>query len=184
MVGRPNFGLTKTIRRRMIVVYLPTERMTAEWKAEAKKRGMSASRLIFELVDNELKESSLGVTPRKQLGLELDEAWCRIATLSNELDRLREENKRCQETIAEYRERLSMPLIVGESAEYVPMLAKFLQQEKVVDIQDALSRLGVGRRDTASRQAVGAAADALESMGLIERGMSDWRWKGGTHSQQ
>jgi len=183
MVGRPNFGLTKTIRRRMIVVYLPTERMTAEWKAEAKKRGMSASRLIFELVDNELKESSLGVTPRKQLGLELDEAWCRIATLSNELDRLREENKRCQETIAEYRERLSMPLIVGESAEYVPMLAKTIQEKKILDIQNALEILGISRRDTAARQAVGAAADALAKMGLIEKGMSDWRWKGGTHSE-
>ena len=183
MVGRPNLGLTKTIKRRLIAVYMPSERMAAEWKAEAKKRGMSVSRLVFELVDNELKASSLGIKPRKQLGLELDQAWCRIAALTNEVDRLREENKRCQEAIEEYRKRLSMPLVVGQSAEYMPVLAKTIQEKKVLDIQNALDTLGISRRDIAARQAVGAAADALVRMGLIEKGMSDWRWKGGASSE-
>jgi hypothetical protein len=177
-------GLTKTIKHRLICVYVPTERMAAEWKAEAKKRGLSVSRLVLELVDDELRKNSLGVTPREQLEVELDEAWRRIVALWSELDRLREENRRCQDAITEYRERLSMPVMVAdESAEYVPMLAKLIQEEKVLDIQDALSRLGVQRQDTTSRQAVGAAADALESMGLIDKGMSDWRWKTGTRSE-
>lgn len=185
MVGRPNLGLTKTIRRRAICVYLPTERMAAEWKAEAKKHGLSVSRLILELVDDELRKSSLGVTPREQLEGELDEAWSKIATLWSEVDKLREDNRRCQETIAEYRGKLSMPVRVAEkSAEYVPMLAELIHEEKVLAIQNALNKLGISRRDTEARQAVGAAADALASMGLIEKGMSDWRWKGGTRSER
>jgi hypothetical protein len=183
--GRPNLGRTKTIKERAIYLYVPTEEMVKQWKDEAAKHNLSLSKFVVEVVDDALRKNPRGVTPRDQLEDELDDAWAKITFLSSDVDSLREENKRLQETVSEYREKLSSPgKVPEESAEYVPLLLKLIQEEKVLPVQKALNMFGIGPGDTDARRAIGAAADALVQMGLIEKGMTDWRWKSGTRRRR
>jgi len=183
--GRPNLGRTKTLKDREINLYLPTVEMVKQWKAEAEKHGVSLSKFVVEVVDDVMRKNPRGLTPREHLEAELDQAWKQITVLSTEVDQLREDKRRNEETITEYRERLSKPgAVPEESAEYVPLLAELVQTEKVLPMDEARKMFGIGLGDSDALRALGAAADALTSMGLIEKGLSDWRWKGGSRRRK
>jgi hypothetical protein len=178
--GRPNLGKMKTLSERSVQVYLPTQEMVKEWKVEAEKYGLSLSKFVVEVVDDALSKNPRGLTPREQLEAELNKAWAQITVLSIEVDQLREDNKRNDETIADYRKRLATPgAVPEESAEFVPLLAQLVQEEKVLPMDNARKMFGIGPADSEALRALGAAADALVSMGLVEKGMSEWRWVGG-----
>ncbi len=175
--GRPNLGRKKTFKDRQVDLYLPTVEMVKQWKVEAEKHGLSLSKFVVEVVDDTLRKNPRGVTPREQLEDELNKTWAELTTLSIEVDHLREAQKRNEATIAEYREKLARPAVVSEeSAEYVPILAELIQEEKVLPIERAKKMFGIGDADVDALRALGAAVDALASMGLIEKGISDWRW--------
>ena len=173
-------GRMKTLKDREVNLYLPTVDMVKEWKAEADKHGLSLSKFVVEVVDDVLRKSPKGLTPREQLEDELNQVWAELTFVSTELDHLKETKKRDDATIAEYREKLARPGAVSEeSAEYVPLLAQLIQEEKVIPIQKAKNMFGIEDKDVDALRAMGAAVDALASMGLVEKGISDWRWVGG-----
>ena len=105
--------------------------------------------------------------------------------MSTEAEHLREAKKRDDATIADYREKLARPGAVSEeSAEYVPLLAQLIQEEKVIPIEKAKNMFGIENTDVEALRAIGAAVDALASMGLVEKGISDWRWVGGASGRK
>jgi len=50
-LGRPNLGRTLTLKKRAVYAYLPTEKMLKEWKADAKRHGLSLSEYIVRSVE-------------------------------------------------------------------------------------------------------------------------------------
>ena len=49
--GRPNLGRTETLKERSVYAYLPTKKMLQEWKADAKRHGLSLSEYIVRSVE-------------------------------------------------------------------------------------------------------------------------------------
>jgi hypothetical protein len=183
--GRPDLGRKKTLKDRKVDLYLPTVEMVKQWKDEAEGHGLSLSKFVVEVVDDALRKNPRGVTPREQLEDELNKTWAELTILSAEVEGLREAQKRSDATIAEYREKLAKPGAVSEeSAEYVPLLAQLIQEEKVLPIETAKKLFGIGDKDVDALRAMGAAVDALASMGLVEKGISDWRWVGGVRRKK
>ncbi|MBU0684424.1 MAG: hypothetical protein KJ653_01045, partial [Candidatus Thermoplasmatota archaeon] len=65
----------KTLKDREVNLYLPTVEMVDEWKTEAEKHGLSLSKFVVEVVDDALRKSPKGLTPREQLEDELNNVW-------------------------------------------------------------------------------------------------------------
>jgi len=51
-LGRPNLGRTKTLKKRAVYAYLPTEKMRGDWKRDAKRLGISLSDYIVKSVES------------------------------------------------------------------------------------------------------------------------------------
>jgi hypothetical protein len=49
--GRPNLGRTLTLKQRSVYAYVPTKKMLREWKADAKRHGLSLSEYIVRSVE-------------------------------------------------------------------------------------------------------------------------------------
>ncbi|MFY9606202.1 MAG: hypothetical protein WAS24_05680 [Thermoplasmata archaeon] len=183
--GRPNLGRTKTLKDREVNLYLPTVEMVNQWKTEAEKHGLSLSKFVVEVVDDALRKNPKGVTPREQLEAELKRAYAELELSIGKWEDLREVQKRNEETIAEYRERLFKPGKISEkAAEYVPRLAELIQDERVLPFVVAGKKFGIKDTDVNGFRALGSAADALARIGIIEKGILDWRWVGGARRKK
>ena len=55
--GRPNLGKTATIKKRVVMVYLPTEELVKQWKDYAARHDVSVSQFVYELVDNTIRKA-------------------------------------------------------------------------------------------------------------------------------
>ena len=52
---RPSRGKTKTIKQRVIYVYLPSLEMVEDWKRRAERAGVSLSKFVIERVEDSIR---------------------------------------------------------------------------------------------------------------------------------
>jgi len=53
---KPNKGKTKTIKKRAIYVYLPSETMAQNWKNKADQAGTSISKFVIDKVEDSIRQ--------------------------------------------------------------------------------------------------------------------------------
>lgn len=177
--GRPNLGKTETIKQRAITVYLPTEEMLGQWKAEAGRHDLSLSSFITEVVDNAIRKSTSGVTPREELEKKLNDALSELGRLKERLDLAESALKRADETIADYRGKLSKAVPVSLDAGMTSKLVALFLEKTTIETEDIAPAIGVKLDDGAGMTRVRESLDFLKVAGLVENRLFDWRWKGG-----
>ena len=182
-LGRPNLGKTETIRQRAVNVYLPTEEMLVKWKSEAERFGVPLSRFIVETVDDSIRKTPAGVTPREQLEKELNDAKAELKAVRERLDSAEAALKRADVTIAEYRSKLTNPVLPSVETELTARLIEILITEKVLNTDEVPDRLNLDMTDKVSVNRLKASVDLLKKVGLVESGMFEWRWIGGRKTE-
>src|SRR3990170_5861618 len=83
-----NRGKTKTIKKRAIYVYLPSEKMVEDWKNSADKAGVSVSKFVMERVEDSIRkeEGEEGYLSRLEL-------IKKLSSSEEELKKLRQDNR-------------------------------------------------------------------------------------------
>ena len=176
-------GKTETIRQRAVNVYLPTGEMLEKWKSEAERFGVPLSRFIVETVDDSIRKNPAGVTPREALEKELNDAKVELKTVRERLDSAEGALKRADVTIAEYRSKLTNPVLPSVETELTARLIEILITEKVLNTDEVPDRLNLDMTDKVSVNRLKASVDLLKKVGLVESGMFEWRWIGGRKAE-
>ena len=141
--GRPNLGKTETIKQRALTVYLPTEELVEKWREEAKRYGVPLSRFIVEMVDDSIRKNPAGMTPREELEKELNDVKTEMKQVKTRLESAEEALKQADTTMADYRSKLSDPLLSSEDAELTSRLIEMFLAEKVLNIDEVPDRFGI-----------------------------------------
>lgn len=81
--------VSKEVRRRTVQVYLPGEAMKADWEDAADARGLSLSKWVQHVVQDQLHREEEGITTD------------RFERVRDELDQAREEIRQLEQTIEE-----------------------------------------------------------------------------------
>lgn len=178
-LGRPNLGKTETIRQRAVNVYLPTAEMLGKWKSEAERYGVPLSCFIVETVDDSIRKNPAGVTPREALEKELNDTKAELKQSRARLESAEEALKRADVTVADYRAKLSEPVLPSTDAEFTSRLIELFLAEKVLNIDEVPEKLGVELTDSKAVERLKSSVDLLKKAGLVESGMMEWRWTGG-----
>ena len=177
--GRPNLGKTETIKQRALTVYLPTEEMVEKWREEAKRYGVPLSRFIVEMVDDSIRKNPAGMTPREELEKELNDVKAEMKQVKIRLESAEKALKQADVTIADYRSRLSDPVLSPEDAELTSRLIEMFLTEKVLNVDEVPDRFGIKLDDMEAVNRLRSSVDLLKKAGLVETGMFEWRWIGG-----
>lgn len=176
---RPNMGKTKTIKERAIYVYLPSHKMTKDWKSRAEKAGVSISKFVIYRVEDSLwrEEDEEGHPSRLELIGRLERAEDELKELGNENRLLKKLAENMDNELKRYR---AMPFTRGGfegvrrfDGEFVDLLRR---GGSYTD-GEILARLNIEPSDTELVKAVGKQLEILESYGLVEYVGGGWRWK-------
>lgn len=170
---------TDTIKERAIYVYLPSERMVAEWKKRAKKQGASISKFVIEHVENSLQQEEDPLyKPRGELVNEIN-------ALKNELRELKDDNRqkkivieRLEDELRKYRAEVFLEERFEGVRKYDRELIGILKRRGVVDGEELLQDLGIDPRESELVKAVSRQLDNLEAYGLVTATKRGWRWEG------
>lgn len=179
-LGRPDQGKLATLKKRSVYIYLDTEEMVCQWKAEAEKNDLSLSRWVTFVVDDHLLKKKEGMTRGEALEKELQDAKKENASLKGKLAESETALKRTEKTVAEYRERLANPLVSKADSDMTDRLIRILVEHKAVEVDQLPILLGVDVKDIEAIKRVHESARLLRSLGLMETDIFEWRWKGGT----
>lgn len=175
--GRPNLGKTETIRKRAVTVYLPTEEMVDEWKAEADRHGMSVSSFVTEIVDDAVRKKRVGTTPREELEKKLSQAQTELRAISEWARSANTALKRADETIADYRKRLERTVPETLDAGITSQLVSAFMETRVILVEDIPAKVGIDLNDREGMAKVREALNFLRAANLVENRVFDWRWK-------
>ena len=177
---KPNLGKTKTIKKRAIYVYLPSQKMAEEWKLRANKADTSISKFVVERVEDSMRKEEGEEGYRSRLEL--------IKKLSNaeeELKKLRQENRLLKKLVdnldTELKRYRTKPFLEEDFRgvrQFDKELINLLREGGAYSGEDILSRLNVNPSDTDVVKAVNRQLEVLESYGLVEYVGRGWKWKG------
>ncbi|MBO8182834.1 MAG: hypothetical protein H0Z28_08590 [Archaeoglobus sp.] len=177
-MARPNKGKTKTLRKRSIFVYLPSEDMADELKRIAKQRGISISKFVIECIQEVLTKDDSDFISRKEL-LE------RLKRLEEENSELRRENRMLRNLAEKLDEELriyrSKPFLQDRFEgvrEYSKELIDLFKKRKFVEYDELYSLLNIDPRKTPELvKSYLRQLEILQDYGIIEAGPRGWRWK-------
>ena len=177
---KPNRGKTKTIKKRAIYVYLPSQQMTNEWKFRADKAGTSISKFVVERVEDSMRKEEGEEGYRSRL-----ELIQKLSTVEEELRTLRSENRLLKKLVdnldtelKRYRTKPFLEEGFRGVRQFDKELIDFLKEGGSYSGKDILSRLNVNPSDTDLVQAVNRQLEVLENYGLVEYVGRGWKWKG------
>jgi len=177
--GRPNRGRTETLKQRAVYLYVPTEKMLTKWRTEADRFGMSLSGFLVEVIDDAMRRSPSGLTPREKVEKELIQATSDLQAVRMQRDSFRSRLEDSEATIARYRESLEDVL------SYVP---DEKMQEKVVSLflkhrrwrtDEFMRVMGVDSGKPEELSKLQGTIEHLKRIGLVEGDFGEWRWLGG-----
>jgi len=175
-IGKGDKG--KTIRKRSIFVYLPSEETAKTWKELSDKAGSSISKFVIEHVENSLRQEDEkdGYIPRLQL--------------LEELRRLREENKDLQKrtrlldtVVDRYEKELQTHRMKSFADEefrgrrkYETQLLEAFKKHKEIRKDALLNVVNADSSDKVAIKAIRVTLENLERYGMVEELGGKWRW--------
>jgi hypothetical protein len=176
---KPNKGKTKTIKKRAIYVYLPTQKMSDDWKNKADKAGSSISKFVIDRVEDSLREEE-----GEQGYLNRLELIKKLSKTEEELKNLRKENRFVKKLVdnldAELKTHRAKPFLeqdFGGVRRYDKELINLLKEGNSLSDSDILDRLNIKPTDTDLVLAINRQLFFLESYGLVEYVGRGWKWK-------
>ncbi|MFH1579117.1 MAG: hypothetical protein ABIE25_03060 [Thermoplasmatota archaeon] len=185
-LGRPNLGKTETIKQRAVTIYLPTEEMVDKWKEKAKEYSEPLSRFVVEVVDDAIRRNPSGLTPRENMEAELQQAKTENRKLAEKIQSLETALKQRDLTVAEYRTKREDAVDfrdfkagLTEVADMIQTVDKFFRNNESLPMNEAYDKLGIRQDDASKQRALRASMTLLIWNGLVEKGMTEWRWIGG-----
>jgi chromosome segregation ATPase len=182
--GRPNRGRTETLKQRAVYIYAPTEQMLANWKAEAQHYGMPLSKFLVEVIDDAMRKSPKGLTPRKKLEAELEQTASDLKAVRMQRDSMRSRIEELDATIASYRESLEDVLsYVPDEKLQVRMISLFLKR-MTWPVDDFMTAMGVDASKPEELKKIQGIIEHLKRIGLVEGDFGKWRWLGGRSSKR
>ena len=173
--GRPNQGKSETLRKRSVYVYLPTEDMVAQWKAEAERYGMSLSRFLVEVVDDAIRKNPSGLTPRDEIKADLAKVSSELASLRSEKESLQSLLRQTEASVASYRESL---YTLAEHTHDETMLSNLIglfKKRRVRRVEEVPAALGIDATDGAAMSRLEDGIGYLKKLGLIEGDFDELR---------
>ena len=176
---KPNKGKTKTIKKRAIYVYLPTQKMAQDWKNKADKAGSSISKFVIDRVEDSLRkeEGEQGYLNRLELIKKLSKA-------EEELKQLRKDNRLLKQLadnldneLKRYRAKPFLKDNFSGVRRFDKELIELLKKGGSFSGDEILSYLDINSSNTDLIKAVNKQLSVLESYGLVEYVGRGWKWK-------
>ena len=176
---KPNKGKTKTIKKRAIYVYLPSQKMAEDWKSRADKAGSSISKFVIDRVEDSINKEAGEEGYLNRLDL--------IKKLSNaneELKQLRKDNrllKRLVDNLDTELKRYRTKPFLEEGYQGIRRFDKelidLLKEGGSYSGDDILTHLNINPSDTDLVKAVNEQLEVLESYSLLAYVGRGWKWK-------
>ena len=168
---------TKTIKNRLIYVYLPSKELVTKWKNLAKEGNTSLSKFVIEHVENEInKEEDDDFVTRLDL-------LKKVKQLEEENEKFRKENKQLNIVVDKLQEDLQIyrlqPFVSSQFEgirKYEQTIIDVLKRKGFVKTDNLLHETGINPRDSDAIKAVSRQMDNLEQYGLIKKTREGWRW--------
>ncbi len=176
---KPNKGKTKTIKKRAIYVYLPSQKMAENWKSKADKSGNSISKFVIDRVEDSIRkeEEQEGYLNRLEL-------IKKLSTTEEELKQLRKDNRLLKKLVdnldTEMKRYRAKPFLEDDFKgvrRFDKELIDLLKQGGSYSGDEILTRLSINSSDTDLVKAVNKQLEVLESYGLVEYVGRGWKWK-------
>jgi len=176
---KPNKGKTDTIKKRAIYVYLPSQKMTEEWKNGAEKAGTSISKFVIDRVEDSIRkeEGEEGYHSRLKLVKKLSDS-------EEELKKLRKENRllrtlvdNLDNELKRYRAKPFLEEDFTGVRRFDKELIALLKEGGSYSGDEILSHLSINPSDTDFVKAVNKQLEVLERYGLVEYVGRGWKWK-------
>jgi len=167
---------TKTIKERLIYVYLPDENMVEHWKKKAHEAKTSLSKFVMEQVEGGIQRED-DFVPRLEL-------LKKIKKLEEENERLQKDNQRLgivvdklQDDLQVYRLQPFMDDKVKGIRKYEQDLTALFLKKGFVRMDDLWGELKVNPRHPDVMKAISHQLENLEHYGLIKKTYEGWRWQ-------
>ena len=183
LTGRPNRGRTETLKQRSVYLYAPTEKMLAKWKTEAGRYGMSLSSYLVEVIDDAMRKTPSGLTPRQKLEEELGQATSDLQAVRMQRDSLRSRLEESEATIAKYRESLEDVLSYVPDEKLQLRVVLLFRKRSRWRIDDFTREMGMDTGKPEDLNKVKGAVEHLKRIGLVEGDFGEWRWLCGFKSK-
>jgi len=176
---KPNKGKTKTIKKRAIYVYLPTQKMAEDWKNKADKAGTSISKFVIDKVEDSIKkeEGNQGYLNRLELIKKLNKN-------EEELKQLRKDNRLLKQLVdnldTEVKRHRAKPFLEDNfkgTRRFDQELLELLREGRSFSGEEILSRLGIKSSNIDLVKGVNKQLSILETYGLVEYVGRGWKWK-------
>jgi len=176
---KPNKGKTKTIKKRAIYVYLPSEPMAENWKNKADHAGTSISKFVIDKVEDSIRqeEGEEGYLNRLDLINNLSKQ-------EEELKKLRKDNRLQEKLIDnldnELKKFRAQPFL-DESfrgvRSYNKELINLLKVGGNITGEELLFKLNIEPSQTELIKSINKQLEMLENYGLVEYVGRGWKWK-------
>jgi bacterioferritin (cytochrome b1) len=176
---KPNKGKTKTIKKRAIYVYLPSEQMAETWKNKANSAGASISKYVIDKVEDAInqEQGEEGYPNRLEL----------IKNLSNQEEenkKLQNENrllKKLVDNLDTEAKRLRAQPFLDDTFKgirsYNKELINLLKEGGSLSGEDILTKLNIDPTETDIIKALNKQLEMLENYGIIQYVGRGWKWK-------
>lgn len=167
---------TKTIKERLIYVYLPSEEMVERWKNLALGAKMSLSKFVMEQVEGGIQREN-DFIPRLEI-------LKKIKQLEEENESLRQDNRRLgividklQEDLQVYRLQPFMDEKFQGIRKYEQGLIDAFRKKGFLKMDELWRELGISPRNSDAMKAISRQLENLEHYGMIKKTYEGWRWQ-------
>ncbi len=170
---------SKKLKKRSLYVYLPSVKMSKDWKASAEKQKTSISKFVIEHVLNSLKQEDDQLSPtRVELVKQLRERDEEAKNLRREIKLFKQLADKLDTELKRYRAQPFLEEEFQGVRSYDRELIKVLRSRASIDSDRILEELSIDPKESDLVKGVRRQLDNLESYGLIEANPRGWRWVG------
>lgn len=176
---RTNRGKTKTVKQRAIYVYLPSLKITEDWKNRAEKAGTSISKFVIERVEDSLRreEGEESYLNRLDLIKRLDKTEEELKQLRNDNRLLKKLVDNLDTELKRYRAKPFLDEGFEGERRFDKELIDLLRKGGSYTGGELLAHLDIDPSDSELVKAVNKQLEILENYGLVEYEGRGWRWK-------
>jgi hypothetical protein len=170
---------TKTIKQRLIYVYLPSQEMVEQWKSLADRSGCSISKFVMEHVENSihLEEDKGDYQSRVGLIDQIKELKDENKTLVKKIQQLDTLIDRYDKELKDIRMKPFLDEGFSGVRTYEKALIDVFRLHGEIRKERLLELLEIKPMETDKVKAITRQLDNLEQYGVIKDIGGKWRWK-------
>ncbi len=169
----------KKLNKRSLYVYLPSVKMSKDWKTSAEKQETSISKFVIEHVLNSLRQETDQSSPtRVELVKQLREKGEEVKILRKEIKLFKQLADKLDTELKRYRAQPFLEEEFQGVRAYDRELIKLLRSRASIDSDRILEELSIDPKESDLVKGVRRQLENLESYGLIRASPRGWRWLG------